>query len=221
MAQFELAVEPRITLGKKVRFLRRAGIMPANIYGRGRESLAVQAPTAEVRRILRTAGQTGVVSLVVAGESRPRPALVRGVQLDALGDEMLHVDFIQVDMAERMTAVVPLVITGESQAVRRGGVMILATDSLTVEALPGEIPNEIAVDISSLDRADDSVFVRDLPLPAGVVAATDPDTLVVKIQSARVTAAAEEEAGAGAEAVVEVGAEEEREAAPEAAESEA
>ena len=197
MADIQLKVEPRTVARKKTRFLRRAGITPANIYGSGQQSVAVQAPTAEIKRVLRAAGHTNIVNLALPGERASRPALIAEVQHDALGDELLHVDFHQVDLTVRLSSDVPLVITGDSEAVRRGGVLLQVLNSVSVEALPAEIPAEVVVDVSNLESDDDAIFVRDLPLPPGVVALSDPDTMVLKVQASRL---AQEVAAEDAEA---------------------
>jgi large subunit ribosomal protein L25 len=199
--QEQLAVEPRTVTGKKVRFLRRQGITPANVYGAGQESLAIQAPTVELKRVLRAVGHTQLVSLTVAGEGRPRPALVREVQHDALGGELLHVDFNQVNMQVVMAAEVPISFTGESPAVKRGSLLLHSLSTLQVEALPDHIPPGVAVDVSGLDEDDAAIHVRDLTLPPGVTVLTDGDTLVVKVQASRAEVAEEaaEPAGAAAE----------------------
>lgn len=192
MADIELTVQPRTVTGKKVRFLRRTGITPANIYGKGQPSLAVQVGTHELQQVVRTAGHTRVVQLRVEGEPRQRPAILGLVQHDPVGQKLLHVDFHQVDLKQLLTAEIPIVFAGEAPAVKRGSMLLPGISTLQVEALPGELPEEIQVDVSGLEEADQAVHVRELTVPAGVRVLSDPDALVVKVEPPRV--AVEEEA---------------------------
>ncbi len=184
MERVGLDVERRTAMGKKARFLRKAGITPANIYGTGMESIAIQAPSVKLGKALALVGHTSMLDLKIAGESAVRPVLVRAVRHHALADTLVHVDFDQVDLLELGVAEVPLVFVGESAAVKRGSVLLYAMSHIQVEALPTEIPAEITVDISGLVEDDEALHVRDLPLPAGVTA-IDADNLVVKVQAGR------------------------------------
>ncbi len=219
MPDLALQVLPREVLGKKVKALRRQGMTPANIYGRGVESRAVQAETATVMHLLRTAGRNAVITLTVQGEDGPRSVMMRGVQRHPVTDRLLHVDFYQVSLTEKMRAEVPLVLVGSAPAVSDlGGVLLQGLDSISVEALPGDIPGHLEVDVSGLEQFDDGVHVKDLVLGPNVALLTDPELVVAKVAAPRLAAELEAEAAAAEEEAVAKEAEAVEEGAEEAAE---
>src|SRR3972149_2451022 len=116
MARKELSVEPRQVAGKKVKQLRRAGVLPANIYGHGLSSVAVQVSMEELEKTLRAAAANEVIDVKVAGERGARPVVVHHIQRHALTSSPLHADFYQVSLREKMRADVPLVVVGRSEA---------------------------------------------------------------------------------------------------------
>lgn len=216
MPDLEIRVDPRTVLGKKVKTLRRLGITPANVYGHRVESQAVQAETATIAQLLRTGARNVIINLHVEGEGKPRPVMIRGVQRDPPTGRLLHVDFYQVSLAEKIRTEVPLVVVGEAPAVGAyGGILLHSMGSVTVEALPADIPSQIEVDVSGLAEIDSSLFVRDLPIDARVQVLSDPDLVVAKVAAPRVAEVEEvpEEEEVAAEEAAE--AEEEREAPPE------
>ncbi len=211
MARKEIPVETRQVLGKKVAQLRRQGYLPGNVFGNGLESVAVQAQAETVEKTLRTLGANEVVDLKIEGERTSRPVVLQKVQRHPLNSSLLHLDFYQVSLRQRMRADVPLVVIGESEGVKTyNGVLLMAVESVSVEALPLDIPSRIEVDVSPLENLEDSLQVKDLPVPPDVTILTDPDTVVVKVSTPRVAvedlaeeAAAEEAAEAAAEAAAE------------------
>ena len=174
MAGVDLAVDARAVTGKKVRGLRRKGILPAHLYGQGTDSLALQAPTATITHLLRTAERNTIINLQVAGEDGPRPVMLRGVQRNPVTDELVHIDFFQISLTELLRANVPLVLVGEAPAVQvYGGILLQSLDHVIVEALPAEIPGHFNVDVSVLEELDTAVHVRDLEMPPNVVLISD------------------------------------------------
>lgn len=202
MADAVLEVDPRVVSGKKVKALRREGIIPAHLYGRGTESLAVQAPVQTITNLLKTAGRNAIIDLQINGESEARPVVLRGVQRNPVTSELLHIDFLQISMTEKLRAEVPLLLTGEAPAVTvYNGVLLQNLDALTVEGLPTDIPENIEVDVSHLEEIDASIFVRDLSVPASVRVQTDLDQVVAKVAAPKLAAEMErEEAEAAAAA---------------------
>ena len=208
--RLELAVAPREVLGKKVRFLRRQGVTPANIYGHGVDSLAVQVPTHDLAHTIKVAGRNTLLQVLVEGEKKARPVFVHHVQRNPLTDDLLHVDFYQVSLKEKIRLEVPIVVVGEAPAVDvYHGILLQNTNSVTVEGLPGEMPPYIEVDVSGLAEIDDAVHIKDLPVSAGLTFLVDPELVVVKVspprveveevveEEAAVAEVAEEEAKAG------------------------
>ena len=201
MANNQLTVLPRKVLGKKVKQLRRSGVTPANVYGHKVESTAVQADTVEFVRMLRAAGRNAIIDLNVDGEAAPRTVVVRNVERNPVNDQILHIDFFQVSMTERMKAEVRVILTGTSPAVETyQGVLLQMIETVAVEALPGDIPSEFRIDVSVLRQLESSLHVRDLAIDANkVTLTTDPDVVLARVASPRLAAAEEDAAQAGEE----------------------
>lgn len=211
MADNELKVVPRTVLGKKVASLRRNGQTPANIYGHRIDSTAVQANTIELTHLMRSMGRNALLALKVDGEGSPRTVMVRDVMRNPLDGKVLHVDFYQVNLSEKMKAEVPIVLTGTSEAVTTyGGVLMQMVDVIHVEALPADLPSEYTVDVSVIKELEQGIHVRDLRIDeTKVTVMTDPDVVVAKVATPRLAAEEEEAAAAeeGAPAEGEEGAE--------------
>jgi large subunit ribosomal protein L25 len=212
--QIELAVAPRSILGKKVKTLRREGITPANIYGHGIPSQAVQVLTPDLTRTIRVAGRNTMLQLHVEGEKKQRPVFMRTVQRNPITDEFLHVDFYQVSLKEKIRIEVPLVIVGEAPAVSDyQGILLQSVNVVTMEGLPGDLPPLLEVDVSGLEEIDDAVHLKDLEVNPDVTVLAEPELVVAKVAAPRlieeVEEEVEEELEEGAE-VPEEGAEEEK-----------
>jgi len=206
----ELAVRPREVLGKKVKLLRRQAITPANIYGHRVQSTAIEVSTDELKHVLRTAGRNEIVYLRLDAEE-PRPTFIRAVQRNPVTDVILHVDFYQISLKEKVRLEVRLQLVGEAPAVDLfGGTLLHSLDGIAVEGLPTDIPSLIEVDVSGRAEIGDSLHVRDLPIPPNVTVFTDPELVVASVAApakAEVEEVAAEEApaeeAAAAEAAVE------------------
>jgi large subunit ribosomal protein L25 len=200
MANSELQVAPRTVVGKKVAQLRRGGKTPANVFGHRIESTSVEADTVELTHLLRGMTRNAIINLSVAGEPAPRTVVIRDVTRDAVTGKLLHIDFYQVSMTEKMRADVPVVLVGTSDAVATyGGVLLQTLETVQVEALPNDIPTQFEVDVSRLAQLEDSLHVRDLDIDSSrVTLHTDLDVVVARVATPRV--AAEEEAAAAAPA---------------------
>ncbi|MSQ11232.1 MAG: 50S ribosomal protein L25 [Dehalococcoidia bacterium] len=175
-----LHAEPRTVLGKKVKNLLKTGITPIHVYGTGVESLALQAGTVALRKVLIGAGKSRPVSLQVESEATPFICFVREVQFDPLNEQVRHVDFLRVDITQRMTFQVPVRVRGEAPAVRKGGSLLLMAREVTVECLPLEAPAALEADVSGLEEFGTGIRASQLNLPAGVTLVTDPDQVVVQ-----------------------------------------
>ena len=176
----ELKAEPRSVLGKKVRFLRRQGILPANVYGHA-ASTAIQLPAREAERVIARAGRTQLISLAMDG-GQPTTVLVKASQRHPTRGSLLHVDFFRVAMDERLKVDVPVRLVGDAPAVKQHDASVLqAATTVNVESLPADLPEAIEVDISGLEDLDSTLHVRDLRAPGGVTILTDPEELVVKM----------------------------------------
>ncbi len=215
MKRFELEVSKREMTGKKVRFLRRQGITPGNIYGHGIDSTAVNVDTKSLKHLLANVGKTDLISLKIADSNAPVLALVRNVQRNPLNDEFLHVDFYHVKMNEKIKVDVPLVFVSEAPVLDKvkGASVLHLIDSLHIEALPEHLPHSFEVDLSSLEELDSTIHVKDISLGDGITLLSDAEQMIVKVVEAK-----KEVEVAPVEAVV---AEEVEEVAAEEAEAEA
>jgi len=194
MDKIELETTKREVVGKKVRFLRRQGIVPVHLFGHGIESMALQCDTAKLQQVLAKAGEARVISLKLDNEKRSRSVLVREVQVDSLKGRLLHVDFYQVKKAEEVKVEVPITLVGEAPALELSANMLMQElDTLTVECLPAKIPASVELDISSLTEAGQMVRVKSIELGKGVTILNDPELVVVKISSRPVKVVAEQE----------------------------
>ena len=198
----QLSARPRTLIGKQVAQLRRQGWTPAVIYGHRSEPAHLCVATAELERLLGTAGTSQLVQIRVEGEAEARMALVRQLQRHVTRHTLLHADFIQVRMDEVVRSEVRLVLVGEPTAVEHhDAVLDHGLSSLYVEALPGDLPAEIEVDVSCLEKIGDAIVVGDLVLGSKVQVLTGADEVVARLTPlGRGVAADEVEAEVEAEA---------------------
>lgn len=182
MEQIELKVEKRTLVGKKVKSLRREGVIPAVLYGPKTEPIPIQCDGRELQHVLARAGGTNLIAVRIGDAGKPKMALARQVQRDAITDRLYHVDFYQVVMTEKVTAEVNIIFIGEPPAVQQKDFMLLqGADSVEIECLPGDLIHSIEVDLSNLE-IDDAIYVKDLQVPDNVTILTDGDELVAKVQ---------------------------------------
>lgn len=182
MEQIELSVVKREILGKKVRFLRRKGIIPTHVFGHDIESLALQCEAAQLRRVLAKAGATRLISLKLDKAEEPRNVVVREIQREPDTGELLHVDFYQVKMTEKIEMKVPIVLIGEAPALKsKDNMLYQELSNLNIECLPAQIPQSIEIDLSVLAETDQSIHVRDVVLGEGIAILNNPEQIVVKV----------------------------------------
>ena len=194
MKQVELLTTTREILGKKVRFLRRQEITPVHLFGHNVKSMALQCDTAQLKRVLAQTGRTRLISLKVDEAKKPRNVVVREVQREPRTSELLHVDFYQVSMAEKIRVEVPIVSIGEAPALKlKENFLLQELNSLSVECLPGEIPNRVDIDLTSLTEVGQAIHVRDITLDKEGTILNNPEQLVVKISARHIEELVEEE----------------------------
>ncbi|HEX5147565.1 MAG TPA: 50S ribosomal protein L25 [Candidatus Limnocylindrales bacterium] len=185
-ARATLAAEHREITGKKVAGLRRAGRLPAVVYGHGIESDSITVDTHDFEQLRRHTGPNALVDLSIDGK-KARPVLVHSVQVHPVNRRPLHVDLVLVRMTEELTVDVPLVATGEALAVtQHGGTLLHPIESVRVRALPDHLPQSIEYSIESLVDFDTALHVRDLTVPSDVTLLTDGEEIVAKVQAPRV-----------------------------------
>lgn len=162
MTTFELKAATRTLFGRKTKQLRNKGIIPANIFGKKIKSLAIELEKSGLLDVMRKAGETGLIHLKIAGDDKVHPVLISGYAQHPVTDQMLHVDFHEVDLKQKTTATVPLHTVGESSAVKSGMVLVMFKNELEVEALPTDLPDSIEVDISGLTEVGMTIHGKDI-----------------------------------------------------------
>ena len=221
MDALSLAARPRSETGRAVRSLRRAGRVPAVVYGHRQEALAISADARTLGRLWRRAGRSHLVDLAVEGLPA-RKVLIRELQTSPRTGQVLHADFFAVNLLEKLVVDIPLVVVGESPAVTdtKVGQLLQTVNSVKLECLPGDIPAQLTVDISGLTEVDAHISLGQVVLPPGVALVNaDPEETVVKIAPLRVREEEEEEPAAEAEEGEEAAAAEPEAAAAEASEA--
>jgi large subunit ribosomal protein L25 len=177
----ELQARVREGRGKNdARRLRRQGMVPAVFYGDGDNGNAVLAvPTKVVDYTLHHLGDNALYDLSVGGHSS-LTARVVDVQRNPVSGQLIHVDFASVDMAERIVITVPLSVAGESPGVAEGGVLDQVAYEVEVESLPGNIPQELTIDVSNLGM-NENLTLADIELPEGVILISDPEEVAATV----------------------------------------
>jgi large subunit ribosomal protein L25 len=184
----DLPATTREERGSHNRPLRHQGLVPAVLYGHNVQPRAITAPAALLHRVWMRAGRTQLIDLSVDG-GRAQKVLVREMQIDPRSNKPIHADFFAVNLLEKLTADVPVVVTGESPAVvdSKVGTLQQLINTLRIECLPADLPAQFTVDVSSLTEIDSGIHVRDIELPEGVALVhIDPDELVVKVAALRI-----------------------------------
>ena len=183
--KIKLDLEARTVVGKKVNRLRRAGVLPATVYGKGVGPFSVQLSARGFNEVYRRAGKTSLVDLSIPGQPE-QSAFIHSLQRHPVSRAILHADFLVVDLKTEISVEVPIHIIGESELVDRGDATLnQVLNTLTVRALPAELPSYIEVDISVLDSLDKSIHVRDIPALEHGVLVADEDELIVSLSQSR------------------------------------
>ncbi len=179
MANPVLQVERRTQVGTRaVHKLRKEGKMPAVIYGHKEETLAISVPEKDFREAM----QTGTKMFLIRCDDIEQNALLKEIQYDTFGDNVLHVDFIRVAMDEEVTVEVPIELRGNPVGVTQGGVLDQILRTVEVECLPAAIPEKLTLDVSKLETGD-NLALKDTELPSGVeIAHDDLNTTVAQVK---------------------------------------
>ncbi|WKZ25346.1 MAG: 50S ribosomal protein L25 [bacterium] len=173
----KLKTEKREVVGRKVKTLRKAGKIPANIFGKNIKSETIVVDAKEFREVFKTAGETQLIDL------GGRSVLVSKVQVHPVSGDMLHIDFRQVDLKEKIEAKIPVELIGESPAEKQNlGTVVQQLDEIEVEALPTDLPENIVVDQSILAEVDQAIYVKDIKLDSKVTVITDGESIVAKVE---------------------------------------
>ncbi|MEX2028261.1 MAG: 50S ribosomal protein L25 [Candidatus Curtissbacteria bacterium] len=181
MEQVPLEAQKRTVIGRKVKNLRKEGLIPAHVYGHKIETAHIQVKESDFKEVFEKVGETGIIDLSVDGAKKP--VMVRGTQIHPVSDQLLHIDFYQVNLSEKVNVNVPLEIVGEAPAIEKKlGLLLTPASEIEVEALPTDLPESIEVDISNLVAVGDEIKVKDLKVDRSKVEVkTDEELVVVQI----------------------------------------
>lgn len=178
MEQVPLKAQKRTILGRKVKTLRREGIIPAHVFGHKVKTEHVQVTENEFLKVFEKTGETGIIDLAIDGQKKP--VLVKNIQLHPATDKLLHIDFYQVNLTEKVKVNVPLEIIGQSPAAHKKiGVLLTPISELEIEALPANLPENIEVDVSKLESVGDEIKVKDLKVDRNKIEIHADEEMVV------------------------------------------
>lgn len=181
MSKFTLSAKSRKLFGRKVKSLRKGGLIPGNVFGKKTKSVAVQFEQKELLKIIKEAGETNLIDLSVEGEAKARPVLVAGYAVDPVSSAILHIDLHEVDLTVKTTATVPVRVMGVAPAVAGGNVLVLQRNEIDVEALPADLPDVIEVDVTSLSEVGASIHAKDLKINRSKVTLDIEDEEVIAV----------------------------------------
>ena len=181
MSQILVETKRRAPGGKNVnRRLRIAGLIPAVLYGRGREPVPLSVEPKTIVDILYSeSGQNTIFSLSVDGGERAN-AMVKDYQLDPVKGKLIHTDFVQIAMDRLLEVSVNVELVGEAEGVKAGGLLDFVTRSIDLECLPADIPDSIKVDVGHL-KINDYVRVKNIEFESKIKVMTDPEVVIVTI----------------------------------------
>ncbi len=177
-----LKAKVRKEVGKKTKTLKKAGIIPAVVYGNGIKNVSIEVVYEDFKKILATAGESSLISLKIEGESKERPVLIHDINRDYVTDKFIHLDFYQAALDHEVEVAVPLIFEGVSSAVKDlGGTLVKEAQEIKVKAFPQNLPHDIKVDISVLNTFEDEIKVKDLKVSAGVKILKGQEDMVAKV----------------------------------------
>jgi large subunit ribosomal protein L25 len=181
-----LTATRRTEIGKSVSHVRKAGRIPAVVFGHGLESISVSIDAHEFDHLRRTTHSNSIIQLKIDGKDTHK-VMIHGTQVDPRSRHLLHVDLFEVKSGEEVTVEIMLHATGESFAVARlAGTLLHTVDRIKVRALPENLPDAIEFSIEPLVDFETAIHLRDLPMPAGVTLLSDPDEIVAKVAAPHV-----------------------------------
>lgn len=182
MQKIQIQAEARDIAGRQVKQLRKQGILPAVLYGRGVKSVSLQIPLKDFTKAYAEAGGSTLVYITVG--DKKYPAIIHDVALDPATNKYLHADFYQVRLDEKIKADIPVVFIGEAPAVKElGGILVKNVQQLEVEGFPQDLPHELTVDISGLAEIGRQILVKDIKVADSLKIHASPDEIVVLIQA--------------------------------------
>lgn len=178
---YALSAATRTSVGRRAKDELAKSRVPAVIYGAGTTPRVISVPRSEFLKVLAAAGQSSLVDVTIESDASVK-AIIKEVQVHPLTMTPIHIDFLQVNMKEKMVVSVPLKLVGESAAVKvLGGSLSQSLDEVEVRCLPADLPHELELSIESLATFEDSLSVSDIKAPQGVEIVTDPEIAIASV----------------------------------------
>lgn len=185
MDKLQIKATVRDLSKEKPEKLRRAGKLPAVLYGHKVQNVSLTLDAREFDKIYKKSGESTIIE-VITEDGKPHSVLIHDVQTHYLTSVPTHVDFYEVSMTEKLKATVSLEFVGESLAVKSlGGVLVKILNEVEVECLPTDLPHNIVVNVAVLKTLQDTIHVKDLTVPAKVKILTEADEMIIKVQPPR------------------------------------
>ncbi len=184
MKKLILRADKRQLLGRKVKALRKDGLLPANIYGKKIKSQAIKVAVKDFMEIFKQVGETGVVEVSLGSEKTPYSVLIHNLQVDPVSGEPLHADLRNIDLLEKVEVAIPVELVGDAPGVTKGGILVQVMNEVEVEALPTDLPDKFEVDISGLEEAGQSILVKDLKVNKDKIKVlADEEQVITKVEA--------------------------------------
>lgn len=182
-----ISLDPRTLTGKKVKNLRKAGIIPVHLYGQGTDSQSLQCEAKTLYRLLSQAGMNTPITVSIPGQDDEKLTFIREIQWHPVKGELLHVDFLNVDVANEINTTVPITLVGDAPAVHivPDSSVVQLMREVEVRALPLDVPSELTADIGLIQDAGDVVRLGDVALPEGVVFLAEEEEVIARLEIAR------------------------------------
>ncbi len=186
MQQAKLEVQPRNAFGKQsARAIRRAGDVPAVVYGRKEGTVPLQINERLLKQFLRTYGENVIINMEVT-EGKSEPVIIKEIQRDTVEKRiLLHADFLRISLDEPVTSSVPIVIVGTPAGAQEGGVLEFPLRYLTLNCLPALMPNEITIDVTNLNIGD-IIYVQDIEIDDEIEVIDEAQRIIVSVSQPRV-----------------------------------
>jgi len=184
--EIKLNAQLRVETNEKAKIIREKGLVPAVVYGSGTENRNVKIKKLDFERVFAEAGESNLIDLVIDDRSSVK-VIVKDFQKNPTTDQIIHVDFYQVDMSKKIETTIPLNFIGESKAVKElGAILMKNIDEINAKCLPGDLVNNIDVDLSALDTMDDVIRIKDLKISKDVEILNDTEDMVASVMEQRV-----------------------------------
>ena len=186
MQQAKLEVQQRDTFGKQeARELRKEGGVPAVLYGRAQDTVAIQLNARTFRQFLRTYGENVIINMEV-GAGNTETVIIKEIQRHPVDKQkLIHADFIRISLDEPVTSAVPVILVGNPPGIQEGGVLEAPLRQVSLRCLPMQLPTDISVDVSHL-AIGDAVHVSDLDLSEEVDILDEPERVIAMVSQPRV-----------------------------------